>query len=77
MENDDNGQWGYEPCVIMEIERFWAKYAHILVEQMDGAGRTIATAHYWIYANLLHIPDNYLSCALGAPYPDYEFALQD
>jgi hypothetical protein len=77
MGSEDNGQSGYEPCVIVKIEQFWARYAHILVEQMDGAGRTITTTPYWIYKDLLHIPYEYLDLALGATHPNFEFTLQD
>ena len=72
-----HGQLGYGPCMIVKIERFWAKYAHILVERMDAAGKTIATTPYWIYTDLLHISDEYLDFALRATYPDFEFSLQD
>ena len=67
------GQLGYEPCMIAKIEQFWAKYAHILVEQMDAAGKTTATTPYWIYTDLLHLPNKYLNFALRATYPDFEW----
>jgi len=75
--HENNGQSGYEACTITKIEHFWARYAHILVERMDQAGRTIATTPYWIYTDLLHIPDEYLELSIRATYSNFEFSLQN
>ena len=75
--NEDNGSSGYESYVITKIEHFWARYAHILVERADSAGRPIVTTAYWIYRDLLQIPDEYLDLANRAAYPYFEFVLQD
>ena len=73
----DNGQLGFEPCTIIKIEQFWARYAHILVKWMNGAGKTVVTTHYWIYMDLLHIPSELFNSVFMAPYRGYEFTLQD